>query len=71
MPQERTSQYKQYTITISPHDERCSNYAFVISDKAGTEIKHVRMGGETEATALENAKQMIDFEIEYSRERPS
>jgi len=69
MTQEKTVQYKQYTIGITPHDERCSNYAFVIRDSQGKEIKHVRMGGDTEDVAMENAQKMIDFELAYEQEK--
>jgi len=66
MTQEKSTQYKQYSIIVKPHDEQCSHYAYVIRDSRGKEIKQVRMGGDTEEVALENARKMIDFEIDYA-----
>jgi len=69
MSEEKTIHYKQYSIGITPHDERCSHYAYVIRDDQGREIKHVRMGGDTQDVAQANAQKMIDFEIDYQREK--
>ncbi len=67
MTQEKSTEYKQHSIIVTPHDEHCSHYAYVIKDSRGNEIKQVRMGGDTEEVALENAKKMIDFEIDYAQ----
>ena len=56
-------QYKDHTIKIQPHQDQCSEYAYVIVDPQGKEIKHVTKGGDTEDRALANAKEMIDFEL--------
>ncbi len=55
--------YKDYTIRIQPHQELCSEYAYVIVDPQGQEIKHVTNGGDTQDRAVANAKEMIDFEL--------
>lgn len=68
MSQEKTVQYKQYSIEITPLDKFCSNYSYVIRDRDGKEINQVEMGGDTEDKAVENARKMIDFEIELAQE---
>lgn len=67
MTQEKSVDYKQHKIIVTPHDEKCSQYAYVIRDGQGNEIKNVRMGGDTEEVAVENAKKMIDFELDYEK----
>ncbi|WP_027369802.1 hypothetical protein [Desulfovermiculus halophilus] len=60
--------YKGYTIELKEHQDKCSNYAFTISDPQGREIKNVPLGGEDKDSALGKAKEMIDFELEYAKE---
>ena len=50
--------------------EYVSSYiaASIIKDDKGNEIKkQVRLGGDTEEVAIENAKKMIDFEFDYAQ----
>lgn len=65
MTQEKSFDYKQHKIIVTPHDEKCSRYAYEIRDGQGKEMKKVRMGGDTEKVAVENAQKMIDFELAY------
>ena len=67
MTKEKSILYKEHIINVKPLDEQCSNYAYVIKDDKGNEIKQVRMGGDTEEVAIENAKKMIDFEFDYAQ----
>lgn len=60
--------YKGHTIRIEPHQDQCSEYAYVILDAQGNEIKHVTMGGDTQDRAVSNAKEMIDFEERLKQE---
>lgn len=67
MAQEKSVDYKQHKIIVTPHDEKCSHYAYVIKDEQGNEVKKVNMGGDSQEVAVENAKKMIDFESEYEK----
>ena len=60
--------YKNHTIRIQPHHDRCSEYAFTIIDPEGNEIKHVYTGGDTQETALSRAQEMIDMELHLQKE---
>lgn len=62
--------YKAHTIRVQPHQDQCSEYAYVIIDPEGTEIKHVTRGGDTQDKAVANAKEMIDFELKLKQEQP-
>ncbi len=67
MSEEQT--YREHTIRLQPHKEYCSEYAFVVIDPRGDEIKHVRNGGITLQNALDKAKEMIDFELSIQKEQ--
>ncbi len=67
MTKEKSVEYKQHKIIVTPHDEKCSHYAYVIRDGQGNEVKKVNMGGDTEEVAVENAKKMIDFERDFEK----
>jgi hypothetical protein len=67
MTKEKSIHYKEHVITVKPLDELCSSYSYVIKDNEGNEIKQVRMGGDTEEVAVENAKKMINFEFDYAK----
>ena len=67
MSEEQT--YKEYTVRLQPHKEYCSEYAFVIIDPRGNEIKHVKNGGFTWENAMDKAKEMIDFELNIEQEK--
>ena len=67
MTKEKSIHYKEHVINVKPLDELCSSYSYVIKDDKGNEIKQVRMGGDTEEVAIENAKKMIDFEFDYAQ----
>lgn len=60
-------EYKGYTIVLTPRKELCSNYALVVMDEQGREIKHSIRAGETEASAFEYGKRMVDFEVGYKK----
>lgn len=60
--------YQNYTIRIQAHQDQCSEYAYVIVDPEGNEIKHVTKGGDTQDRALANAQEMIDFELNLAQE---
>jgi hypothetical protein len=64
----KTIEYKGHTIKLTPHEDRCSLFAVTITDKKGKEVKHSNRAGKNEDIALENAKKMIDFEIEYEKQ---
>jgi len=59
--------YKKWTIIITPEHNLCSHFSFHITSPSGYE-QHVSMGGDNEKRALERAKEMIDMEIELSRD---
>jgi hypothetical protein len=60
--------YKGHTIRVTPHQDQCSEYAYVIVDSEGNEIKHVTKGGDTREKAVANAQEMIDFEEKLQQE---
>ena len=60
--------YKGYTVELKEHQDKCSEYAFTIFDPQGREIKNVPLGGENRDSALGKAQEMIDFELEYTKE---
>jgi hypothetical protein len=64
----KTIKYKDHTIKITPHEDRCSLFAMTILNGEGKEVKHSNRAGKNEDIALENAKKMIDFDIEYEKQ---
>ena len=60
--------YKNHTIRVQPHQDQCSEYAYVIIAPQGKEIKHVTKGGDTMYKAVANARKMIDFEFKLQEE---
>ena len=62
-----TDSYNGWTITVHPESSMCSNFSFDITDPTG-QGRHVSMGGDNESRALERAREMIDMEIELTRE---
>jgi len=60
--------YKDHTIKIIPQKDRCSLFAITILNKEGKEVKHSNRAGKNEDIAFENAKKMIDFDIEYEKQ---
>lgn len=63
----RAMEYKGYTIKLNPHQELCSNFALVVINPEGKEIKHSCRAGETQDKAFEFGKRLVDFEVGYSR----
>jgi hypothetical protein len=63
-----TDAYNGWTIRVNPESNMCSNFSFDIIDSSGHE-KHISMGGDNEKRALERAKEMIDMEIELTRDQ--
>jgi len=61
-------EYKDHTIKLTPHEDRCSLFAMTILNKEGKEVKHSSRAGKNEDIALENARKMIDFDIEYEKQ---
>ncbi len=61
--------YKNYTIRVYLHQDRCSDYSYVIIDPDGNEIKHVTGGGNTKDKAIANAEEMIDMELKIQQEQ--
>ncbi|OPL17114.1 MAG: hypothetical protein AVO38_05795 [delta proteobacterium ML8_D] len=59
--------YKDHTIEITPQEDRCSLFAVTIFNKEGKEVKYSSRAGKNETVAFENAKKMIDFDIEYEK----
>jgi hypothetical protein len=62
-----TETYKNWIITVTPEQKLCSHFSFDICAPAGKK-QHVSMGGDNAKRALERAKEMIDMEIELTRE---
>jgi hypothetical protein len=60
--------YKGHTIKITPHEDRCSLFAMTILNGGGKEVKHSSRAGKNEDIAFENARKMIDFDIEYEKQ---
>ena len=60
--------YKGYTIHLREHEDKCSNFAFTIFDLNGRELKNVSLGGENRDSAVDKAREMIDFELQYAQE---
>ena len=60
--------YKDHTIEVMPQEARCSLFAVTIFNKEGREVKHSSRAGKNETIAFENAKKMIDFDIEYEKQ---
>jgi hypothetical protein len=67
MPEITTDNHHGWNISVHPENNMCSNFSFDIISPEG-EIKHVSLGGDNETRALERAREMIDMEIELSRE---
>jgi hypothetical protein len=61
-------EYKGYTIQLEPLKQYCSEYAITILDITGEVCKRVSIGGESQETAFEHGKKIVDFEIEYAKE---
>jgi hypothetical protein len=61
-------EYRGHTIKITPHEDRCSLFAITVFNKEGKEVKHSNRAGKNEDIALENARKMIDFDIEYKKQ---
>jgi hypothetical protein len=60
--------YRGHTIKLTPHEDRCSLFAMTILNGEGKEVKHSSRAGKNEDIAFENAKKMIDFDIEYEKQ---
>ncbi len=60
--------YRDHTIEVTPQEDRCSLFAVTIFNKEGKEIKYSSRAGKNETIAFENAKKMIDFDIEYEKQ---
>jgi hypothetical protein len=65
---EKVVEYKDHTIKLTRHEDRCSLFAVTILDREGKEVKQSSRAGKNEKTALENARKMIDFDIEYEKQ---
>ncbi|MDR2550271.1 MAG: hypothetical protein LBD10_08760 [Desulfobulbus sp.] len=53
--------YRDWTITVTPGKNMCSNFSFDITSPCG-HSQHVAMGGDNERRAMERAREMIDME---------
>jgi len=60
--------YRDHTVEVTPQEDRCSLFAVTIFNKEGKEIKYSSRAGKNETIAFENAKKMIDFDIEYEKQ---
>ena len=40
--------YRGYTLTITPRQDRCSNFALAVAGPDGVEFKHLPQAGKTE-----------------------
>ncbi|WP_310598746.1 hypothetical protein [Desulfobulbus sp.] len=56
-----TETYQEWTITVKPGKNMCSNFSFDITSPSGRS-QHVAMGGDNERRAMERAREMIDME---------
>lgn len=61
-------EYRGHTIKLTPHEDRCSLLAMTILNREGKEVKHSDRAGKNEDIAFENARKMIDFDIEYEKQ---
>lgn len=55
--------YKGWTIRLTPDGELCSEFAMVLLNPEGEEVKHVKAAGATEARAFERGQEMVDMEL--------
>jgi hypothetical protein len=65
---EKVVEYKEHTIKLTRHEDRCSLFAVTILDREGKKVKQSNRAGKNEDIAFENAKKMIDFDIEYKKQ---
>lgn len=63
----RTLEYKGYTIMLTPQEELCSNFALVVLNPKGKEIKRSCRSADTPDKAFEYGKRLVDFEVGYGR----
>ena len=59
--------YKNWKISVTAKDEKCSHFSFDITSPSG-HTQSVFMGGITAERAIERAREMIDNEIAFAND---
>ena len=61
------SDYKGFSIDLTPRGDYCAAFAVDIRDGEGRVLHHLGVAGNTETRAVERGRELVDFELAYGR----
>lgn len=61
------SDYKGFSIDLTPRGDYCAAFAADIRDGDGRVLHHLGVAGNTETRAVERGRELVDFELAYDR----